>query len=109
MIVTSPSDCGEVWYLNGRNSGVHIEGYPGYEWMACTGKASHELGRPSSMELVTPGRDISQKAKFSVVGEGVGDAHSSGDRRDNITLRERRGIAIVRCPTNEGRNILSKG
>ena len=105
--MTNLSDNGEVWNFNGRNSDAHIEGYPGYEWMACTGKASHELGSPSLMELVTPDRDISSKAKFSVVGEGVGDAHSSDDRRDNITLWERRGITIVRCPTDGERYTLS--
>lgn len=96
--MASPSDSGEVCHLNGRNSDRHIESYPRYEWMACTEKETHELGSPSTLELVTPERDISHKAKFSFDGEGVGDVHSSYDRWNNITHQERRDITIVEQP-----------
>lgn len=57
----------------------------------CSGAArilreTHELGRPSLLELTTPAI-ITGKRSFRLLGgsEGVGGAHSSDNTRDNIT------------------------
>lgn len=95
VIVVRPSDSVETCNPSRSNGNEHTGSYPGYEWMACIEKDTHELGRPLLLELVTPSSDIIHSVKFSVGSKGVGDAHSSYDRWDNITHQERRGITIA--------------
>ena len=66
---------------------------------SCTqGQKVEEHGRPSSVySEVRSGRERPYKAmpKGAVCREGVGRGHSSVDRRDSITRRERRASTLV--------------
>ncbi len=58
-------------------------------------RETHELGRPSSLELTTPVCMSGNGSPVHTGGdEGVGCAHSSEDSRDSTTLQERRGTAM---------------
>ena len=68
----------------------------GRSGMARILRETHELGRPPMLELTTPVRTRGAwKLHKSTDGiEGVGGAHSSEERMDNITMQERRSTAV---------------